>query len=161
MLLPGNRLRHKTQSKKSRSRRPGLSQGREGYLPQATYGTHCSDPNFKDAVRRFLDEERQHVKTTSPTSNIVLRSALIRTLKNSELLRSSLEINALQFPRVILSRSKFLGPIRMSCFSNSGSDSRLGSANSKTTVITNSILEGSLGIDNILSNAPGESIQGP
>ena len=33
-----------------------------GYLPQATYSAHwISDPNFKDAVRRFLDEERQHV----------------------------------------------------------------------------------------------------
>ena len=34
-----------------------------GYLPQATYSAHwISDPNFKDAVKRFLDEERRYVE---------------------------------------------------------------------------------------------------
>ena len=34
-----------------------------GYLPQATYSAHwISDPNFKDAVKRFLDEERKYVE---------------------------------------------------------------------------------------------------
>ena len=34
-----------------------------GYLPQATYSAHwISDPNFKDAVKRFLDDERKYVE---------------------------------------------------------------------------------------------------
>ncbi len=34
-----------------------------GYLPQATYSAHwIADPNFRDAVRRFLDDERDYVQ---------------------------------------------------------------------------------------------------
>ncbi len=34
-----------------------------GYLPQATYSAHwISDSKFKDAVKRFLDEERKYVE---------------------------------------------------------------------------------------------------
>ena len=34
-----------------------------GYLPAPTYSAHwIRDPNFRDAVRRFLDEEREQVK---------------------------------------------------------------------------------------------------
>ena len=34
-----------------------------GYLPEATYSAHwIADPGFKDAVARFLDEERKHVE---------------------------------------------------------------------------------------------------
>ncbi len=34
-----------------------------GYLPQATYSAHwIADPGFRDAVARFLDDERQYVE---------------------------------------------------------------------------------------------------
>jgi hypothetical protein len=33
-----------------------------GYLPEATYSAHwIADPGFRDAVARFLAEERQYV----------------------------------------------------------------------------------------------------
>ncbi|HEY5647446.1 MAG TPA: GNAT family N-acetyltransferase, partial [Pseudomonadales bacterium] len=33
-----------------------------GYLPQATYSAHwISDPGFRDAVRRYLEDERRYV----------------------------------------------------------------------------------------------------
>jgi len=34
-----------------------------GYLPEATYSAHwIADPNFRDAVARFVDDERQYVE---------------------------------------------------------------------------------------------------
>ena len=33
-----------------------------GYLPEATYSAHwISDPSFRDAVKRFLEDERRYV----------------------------------------------------------------------------------------------------
>ena len=34
-----------------------------GYLPEPTYSAHwIADPGFRDAVSRFLDEERSYVE---------------------------------------------------------------------------------------------------
>jgi len=60
-----------------------------GYLPQATYSAHwISDPNFKDAVKRFLDDERKYVEediayieTRSPFSS----NTDIETLRSIEI----------------------------------------------------------------------------
>ena len=41
----------------------GAHKAARGYLPQATYSAHwIADQNFRDAVARFLDDERRYVE---------------------------------------------------------------------------------------------------
>jgi predicted N-acyltransferase len=55
-----------------------------GYLPQATYSAHwIADPAFRDAVARFLDEERRYV--AEDIEHVELRSPFNATIDLSQI----------------------------------------------------------------------------